>query len=230
MKNIILLVFLIALAGAAGMTAHAQDQKEIQRYAEAVNSNLGGKFVEQYYAFIQQRWQPRDAYTQIWNRATQEYSASLANKPCPACSSLYAALINKGWKPINSFYGLWAYSNGWLIGYRHGQWYGYFRNQPLAPTKTQFDSEYLNDFTKHRDQWKWWTGPVLGMYQMGYMDGKQQGLVENWGNAKEFRYPVYGDYQSYFRAVGIDVCDPFGDLPLNTSYWGPFGGPLCLTR
>lgn len=209
---------------------YAADQQEIQRYAEAVNTSLGNKFVNSYYTMVQQGWQPQEAYNRLWSTATQEHLSYMAAKPCPVCATLYGALINKGWKPVIAFYGLWAYSNGWNMGYRHGQWTGYYRDQLPANYKTQFENEYQTDFALHQGSYAWWTGSVLGMYQLGYMDGKQQGRLENWGNGKPLRYPEYNDFLSFFRASGIDVCAPMGDLPLNRNFWRPFGGTLCLTR
>jgi len=144
----------------------------------------------------------------------------------------YVELVRAGWHPQKAYYAIWAYQNGWRLGYHHGWHDGAYqinrnRNQQwTGPWRAWMYNEY-DAWLKAQQSWGW-SKDVWGAFEKGYHDGYDKGIRVGWNRGQHLdrAYIPQPDLSDFGRAArnarsGLDPNDPWADLPLRPQVTGP---------
>lgn len=140
----------------------------------------------------------------------------------------FIEMVRVGWPPVRAYHAMFAYKNGWQIGYFRGWHEGaYQSNRPLIESwAANFNSSYTAWLQWHQSQT--WSQDVWGSFEKGYHDGYSKGRAAGWNQGVSIQYTqVPGpDPADFGRARSIargqlDPNDPYADLRNRPMITGP---------
>jgi hypothetical protein len=116
---------------------------------------------------------------------SQRYGSDISSHLGPTYTQQYWDLIQKGWEPLKAHGAIWAYSNGWKLGYDHGWHDEAYQIRFYAKHRAHWTKLWMSWFDQEYDVWlKFhqeadWSKDVWGAYEKGYVDGEDRGRVQS---------------------------------------------------
>jgi len=140
----------------------------------------------------------------------------------------FVEVVRAGWPPLTAYRAMYAYKNGWQVGYHRGWHEGaYQSNRPLVESwRANFNSTYVAWLQFHQNTE--WSQGVWGSFEKGFHDGYDKGRLVGWNqgrplDAGQVPGPEYADFgraRARSRAQN-DPNDPYSDLRNVPQITGP---------
>ena len=147
------------------------------------------------------------------------YAQSLQNTLGYNYAMKYIEVVRAGWPPLTAYRAMYAYKNGWQVGYYRGWHEGaYQANRALIESwRGSFNQHYIDWLQFHQNTP--WAQGVWGSFEKGFHDGYDKGRAAGWNQGRSLdSSQVPGpDLADFGRARARarsqnDPNDPWSDL------------------